>query len=681
MSALQKFPSGLVDANGRVFLYADPTNIPGITYKPRNPQGLNYLGAYNPATPYVVGDAVLSANIWYHAIKASTGQTPASSPSFWQPMADDLVALCAIISALSVAGIAGVPVNLIPGDYFALSTTLANLGPRGLPDNTVIHGNGARWVYAYVTAVNSPQNALFFAFPTYITPDAGLTTALPVEGSRVIHVDCPVVAGQQIEIAWDTSGGATRARLQTFTAISVVHGADYAVTVERSIKDIYPVGSVVSILATVPHDIQLDGMTFTGGILGGGSGRFIELCNVIRGRASNLVFTEDPILGTLGPAGSVCFSWDTGSRDCVTENLECYYRLTGTNVAGVWAESNETCSYHNITCNGTVDCLPFWDCIGCTAERLRAEYCSTGPQQNSQNTRMGCIDCEMSDIEAYGCANYGALVAGASLRATMRNVVCINGGQHGCGTTGNAPVGTNKTTDTTWENVTAKLNVQIGVYVDTTAQRTYFAGKTHTADNFGSAPNGADCYIRSATIFEELVVNTSTADIAFECDAPGAGVTILAGSINNSKAASFGVQVDSGGCLDIKADVAGVSYGMLMAASTAAALVRVREGSSFSGAANSIACGATTTLRLPRSVKLTGATDFTGANCHVSHGTFASGAAVPFRNIQAGEYPRLTLVTLGGTGTGLVPSVAVTAGTGFTPTPVGGDTSTWAWEL
>lgn len=75
----------------------------------------------------------------------------------------------------------------------------------------------------------------------------------------------------------------------------------------------------------------------------------------------------------------------------------------------------------------------------------------------------------------------------------------------------------------------------------------------------------------------------------------------------------------------------------------------------------------------------------TGA--HINRGTATLNGASPaviavaFRGITAKSQVHLTLITKGGTGTGLAPTVTINTGTGFTLTSVNGDTSVWAYEV
>lgn len=65
----------------------------------------------------------------------------------------------------------------------------------------------------------------------------------------------------------------------------------------------------------------------------------------------------------------------------------------------------------------------------------------------------------------------------------------------------------------------------------------------------------------------------------------------------------------------------------------------------------------------------------------ILNGASPSVIAVSHTDIRANDVVRLTLKTLGGTGTGLMPTVTVAAGSGFTLTGPNGDTSTWLWEI
>lgn len=73
----------------------------------------------------------------------------------------------------------------------------------------------------------------------------------------------------------------------------------------------------------------------------------------------------------------------------------------------------------------------------------------------------------------------------------------------------------------------------------------------------------------------------------------------------------------------------------------------------------------------------------TAAGGTFNRGTFtlAGATAVNFPNLKAVDNVKLTLVSLGGTGTGLCPRTVKTAGTGFTATPPAGDTSVWNYEI
>lgn len=66
-----------------------------------------------------------------------------------------------------------------------------------------------------------------------------------------------------------------------------------------------------------------------------------------------------------------------------------------------------------------------------------------------------------------------------------------------------------------------------------------------------------------------------------------------------------------------------------------------------------------------------------------SQGTTALNGAVnvAVTQITDNQWPILTLLALGGTGTGLMPAVTKVTGLRFTLTPAVGDTSTWAWRL
>jgi len=44
------------------------------------------VAAYGGATPYVIGDLVLSGGINYYCIQAGTGKTPATEPTYWYPL-------------------------------------------------------------------------------------------------------------------------------------------------------------------------------------------------------------------------------------------------------------------------------------------------------------------------------------------------------------------------------------------------------------------------------------------------------------------------------------------------------------------------------------------------------------------------------------------------------------------
>lgn len=50
------------------------------------PVTVSGVAAYNGATAYVIGDLVVSSSINYYCIQAGTGQTPASSPTYWYPL-------------------------------------------------------------------------------------------------------------------------------------------------------------------------------------------------------------------------------------------------------------------------------------------------------------------------------------------------------------------------------------------------------------------------------------------------------------------------------------------------------------------------------------------------------------------------------------------------------------------
>lgn len=62
-------------------------------------------------------------------------------------------------------------------------------------------------------------------------------------------------------------------------------------------------------------------------------------------------------------------------------------------------------------------------------------------------------------------------------------------------------------------------------------------------------------------------------------------------------------------------------------------------------------------------------------------GASPSVCTVSLTSISTGQVPKLTLITKAGTGTGLAPTVTVTAGTGFVLGSVNGDQSVWAWEV
>jgi hypothetical protein len=59
-------------------------------------------GTYNALTAYVTDDVVVSSAIVYRALKATTGETPASTPASWAPMPGS-GATSATITALSSA--------------------------------------------------------------------------------------------------------------------------------------------------------------------------------------------------------------------------------------------------------------------------------------------------------------------------------------------------------------------------------------------------------------------------------------------------------------------------------------------------------------------------------------------------------------------------------------------------
>jgi hypothetical protein len=78
---------------------------------------------------------------------------------------------------------------------------------------------------------------------------------------------------------------------------------------------------------------------------------------------------------------------------------------------------------------------------------------------------------------------------------------------------------------------------------------------------------------------------------------------------------------------------------------------------------------------------------FADATAHRNSGTATldgaspSAATVVYRGIKAQQRPKLTLISKGGSGTGLYPTVTVTANTGFVLGSVNGDTSVWGWEV
>lgn len=61
----------------------DPTAFQGVP----GPAGLNWLGTYNALTAYAIDDAVFYNGTSYVCIQAGTGQTPDSSPAYWDVLA------------------------------------------------------------------------------------------------------------------------------------------------------------------------------------------------------------------------------------------------------------------------------------------------------------------------------------------------------------------------------------------------------------------------------------------------------------------------------------------------------------------------------------------------------------------------------------------------------------------
>ena len=142
-----------------------PQGDPGLQGPP-----INFKGAYNPATTYVIGDAVsFAGSSWISIVNANTNHQPDVSPSQW-----GLLASKGDIGLQGIQGLTGAT-----GATGAASTVP---GPAGAPGAagtaaTITVGTtttGASGSLASVTNVGTAQNAVFnFTIPRGDTGAAG----------------------------------------------------------------------------------------------------------------------------------------------------------------------------------------------------------------------------------------------------------------------------------------------------------------------------------------------------------------------------------------------------------------------------------------------------------------------------------------------------------------------------
>lgn len=554
----------------------------------------------------------------------------------------------AIQKALTVTAGTGVAVWFPTGNYLLASTGLR------VPSDTIIWGSpDATIVSTLPSGALGPLTCPFYAAGAYGADNA--LTANALAGATVIHVTVPVAPGDILIVS--TGDGFHGSRYEAES----VSGGGLVVVLDRALALDYTMaaGAKVRKLTGGPEHIYVDGNGMS--VVGTGE-RYFEMLSAFQCTIADVNFGDQANGSTTDTQDAV--SWDSYCVECFG------YRCTLRDITGFAIESSERCYW--VGCRATGKTLLntgflIIDCVKCDIVDCSAFGFFNGTVLSAGSANIiGCVDCAVVRGLFCGNANFGVeTVTGSGF--ALEEVVARGNGFYGFSIAGptkasiiasdNANGALVSNAAVRFESCDVSGNLGFGLQLAASAIICNFVST-------GGNPSGTLQVQANSTVkvvgFDISIAN-SVATFGIQVSAASSRLTLAKGHLAIDVAGSAGIEVSAGVLRidDVYVDGTGL-------------------GGSFG-----IQAQAGSTVRLSGYVNA-GNDQFVGGS-FVNRGSFVLNPAVPtvvpFPDLNAYDNVKLTLVALGGAGTGLSPRTVETPTTGFTTTGGAADTSTWAYEI
>lgn len=565
---------------------------------------------------------------------------------------DDSSALQRGLNALSGTGVA----LWIPDGYYILGT------PTQIPSDVIIWGSaGARLVSTITPGGGVFNTPLIANFTPLVAPNTGTVHTNFVIGAASISVAMPSspTVGHAISILHGFSRSTYDIKSVTSTG-----GGNYTIGLDRPVVFPFVVGDRVDELLSYPHDIRIYG---NGMQMSGTGDRIIEILSSHNCEIRDVHY--DAISGvTIG----VAISFDIGGWE--NRMIDVTANLGGSAGAdGVSLESQER-SY-GLRCrgsngNGGILVVDGW---GVTLEDCSAQQCTPvgGISILSNTGSLGAFNTSVLQNNVLSCAN-GISISDRCFETCVDSSAFIACGI-GLNITSGATSTKVKNIDVS-RSTTKCISAAAEVDIDGVVARNIAVAMNNACD-FMSGNSRIRCLdwqsastapvnviTHSGTLLEVENCNVSVADstVASEVIYCGAGRVNVHGGNFSGTGLAIAVRCDTG-LISLKDVIIAATGGIGLFVNGASSFIRHSDVD--------VSTCATQTLTS------------TGGTFNRGTFTLAGATAVSFSNLKATDNVKLTLVSLGGAGTGLAPRTVKTPGTGFTSTPPAGDTSVWDYEI
>lgn len=233
-------------------------------------------------------------------------------------------------------------------------------------------------------------------------------------GTNTIRVDSllagGIAPGAQIEVS--TADG-LRALIYTVEAVS--GAGPFDLVLDRITLMTWPATSPVSLLASAPSDIILEG---GGAVISGVCDRFIELAG-----AQRCVVDHWDLVSPATAHNDLMASFDIAGRGNRGTRIRAFGG--GGRTLGIAQESDEGGLLQDCFVTGTTgEALVFLDCVGCEMSRVTATGNADGIALSADGNTLGCYGCRVTGANASGNTGKGVIIGNGSSFCKVQGVTC-----------------------------------------------------------------------------------------------------------------------------------------------------------------------------------------------------------------------------------------------------------------